>query len=587
MICSAASPPFIGLWRELVFSLVRGGCAWARLGEERPVSSRLLQIARVAARHRLDALASAEALAASDIPRSVRWALRAWPGRWLPAPRRSPAVRLRLAFEALGPVFIKFGQLLSTRRDMLPPDYAEELAKLQDHVPPFPGEQARALVEAALGADFEARIGRFDIEPLASASIAQVHGAVLTDGAEVVAKVVRPDIEGTMRADLEVLARLAGWIDRHIAASRRLRLPEVAADYAGTVLKELDMVQEAANTQRLRENFAGSDLLYVPQVHHDLTRPNLLVLERVKGVPVSQVETLKERGTDLALLARRGVETFFTQVFVHNFFHADMHPGNIFVDVQDPKEPHYIALDCAIIGQLSERDQDYLARNLLAFFNRDYRQVARLHLESGWVPQNTDEAEFERVIREVCDPIFAKPLTEISFGNFLVDLFRTAAEFDMEIQPQLVLLQKTLLYVEGVGRQLYPQLDLWETAKPFMERWMGERVGPLATMRRFAERAPDVFEQLPRLPELIADTGRTLRRLESGMKEQQKRTSKLEEAFARGHRRRRGQRAVGALLAGLAVVLLWGPLSQAFSDSLTVFAGLLSAAASSYLLVRA
>ena len=551
------------------------------------MSSRLLQIARIAARHRLDAVASADALAASDIPHGVRWALRAWPGRWLPAPRRPPAVRLRLALEALGPVFIKFGQLLSTRRDMLPPDYAEELAKLQDHVPPFPGEEARALVEAALGADFRARVQRFDIEPLASASIAQVHGAALTDGSEVVAKVVRPDIEGTMRADLEVLARLAGWIDRHIAASRRLRLPEVAADYAGTVLKELDMLQEAANTQRLRQNFAGSNLLYVPRVHHDLTRPNLLVLERIKGVPVSQVETLKAQGTDLALLARRGVETFFTQVFVHNFFHADMHPGNIFVDVQNPKDPHYIALDCAIIGQLSERDQDYLARNLLAFFNRDYRQVARLHLESGWVPQRTDEAEFERVIREVCDPIFAKPLTEISFGNFLVDLFRTAAEFNMEIQPQLVLLQKTLLYVEGVGRQLYPQLDLWETAKPFMERWMRERVGPLAAMRRFAERAPDVFEQLPRLPELIADTGRTLRRLESGLKEQRMHTRKLEDAFARSHRRRRGQRAVGALLAGVAVVLLWGPLSQAFSNSLTVFAGLLSAAASSYLLVRA
>ena len=551
------------------------------------MTSRLLQIARVAAHHRLDALASAEALAAGDIPRGVRWALRAWPGRWLPTPHRPPAVRLRLALEALGPVFIKFGQLLSTRRDMLPPDYAEELAKLQDHVPPFPGEEALALVEEALGADFRARIRRFDVEPLASASIAQVHGAVLTDGSEVVAKVVRPDIEGTMRADLEVLARLAGWIDRHIAASRRLRLPEVAADYAGTVLKELDMLQEAANTQRLRENFAGSNLLYVPQVHQDLTRPNLLVLERIKGLPVSQVEALKAQGTDLALLARRGVETFFTQVFVHNFFHADMHPGNIFVDVQDPQDPHYIALDCAIIGQLSERDQDYLARNLLAFFNRDYRQVARLHLESGWVPQRTDEAEFERVIREVCDPIFAKPLTEISFGNFLIDLFRTAAEFDMEIQPQLVLLQKTLLYVEGVGRQLYPQLDLWETAKPFMERWMRERVGPLAAMRRFAERAPDVFEQLPRLPELIADTGRTLRRLESGLKEQQAHTRKLEDAFARSQRRRRGQRAVGAALACLAVVLLWGPVSQAFSDNLAVFAGLLSALASSYLLVRA
>lgn len=549
--------------------------------------SRLLQIARIAARHRLDMVASAEALAASDIPRGVRWALLAWPGRWLPAPRRPPAVRLRLAFEALGPVFIKFGQLLSTRRDMLPPDYADELAKLQDHVPPFPGEEAQALVEQALGADFAARIRRFDVQPIASASIAQVHGAALADGAEVVAKVVRPNIEGTMRADLEVLARLAGWIHRHIVASRRLRLPEVVADYANTVLNELDMMQEAANTQRLRENFAGSNLLYVPRVHHDLTRRNLLVLERIKGVPVSRVQTLRAQGANLALLAQKGVETFFTQVFVHNFFHADMHPGNIFVDVRSPEDPHYIALDCAIIGQLDERDQDYLARNLLAFFNRDYRQVARLHLESGWVPQSTDEAEFERVIREVCDPIFAKPLTEISFGHFLVDLFRTAAEFNMEIQPQLVLLQKTLLYVEGVGRQLYPELDLWETAKPFMERWMRERLSPLAAVRRFAERAPDIIEQLPRLPELIADTGRTLRRLESGLKEQQVHTRKLEDEFVRSQRRRRGQRALGALLAGAAAVLLWGPVSQAFSNNLAAFAGLLSALAGSYLLVRA
>lgn len=549
--------------------------------------SRLAQIAGIAARHRLDVVASAEALAGSDIPRGVRWALLAWPGRWLPVPRRRPAVRLRLAFEALGPVFIKFGQLLSTRRDMLPPDYADELAKLQDHVPPFPGEEAQALVEQALGADFAARIRRFDAQPIASASIAQVHGAALADGAEVVVKVVRPNIEGTMRADLEVLARLAGWIHRHIAASRRLRLPEVVADYANTVLNELDMMQEAANTQRLRENFAGSNLLYVPRVHHDLTRRNLLVLERIEGVPVSRVETLRAQGANLALLAQKGVETFFTQVFVHNFFHADMHPGNIFVDVRSPQDPHYIALDCAIIGQLDERDQDYLARNLLAFFNRDYRQVARLHLESGWVPQSTDEAEFERVIREVCDPIFAKPLTEISFGHFLIDLFRTAAEFNMEIQPQLVLLQKTLLYVEGVGRQLYPELDLWETAKPFMERWMRERLSPLAAVRRFAERAPDIIEQLPRLPELIADTGRTLRRLESGLKEQQAHTRKLEDEFAHSQRRRRGQRALGALLAGAAAVLLWGPVSQAFSDNLAVLAGLLSALAGSYLLVRA
>ena len=442
---------------------------------------RIFRIVWTVARQRLDAVLPADALIASDIPTLLRAALWLWPGRWLPQPRRENAVRLRQAFEQLGPVFIKFGQLLSIRRDLLPADYADELAKLQDHVPPFPGTQAKAIVMTALGDAFADKIQRFDTEPLASASIAQVHGAVLADGAEVVCKVVRPDIEEVMRADLGVLKWLARWLDRHIAGSRRLRLPEVAADYADTVLNELSMVREAANTQRLRENFAGSELLYVPRVHHELTRSNVLVLERIRGVPVGDVASLKSLQTDLALLSQRGVETFFTQVFVHNFFHADMHPGNIFVDVQDPRNPRYIALDCAIIGQLAERDQDYLARNLLAFFNRDYRQVARLHLESGWVPQQTDEAEFERVIREVCDPIFAKPLNEISFGHFLVTLFRTAADFQMEIQPQLVLLQKTLLYIEGVGRELYPELDLWETAKPFMQKWMAERTGPLAT----------------------------------------------------------------------------------------------------------
>ncbi len=548
--------------------------------------SRLWQIFRIAARHRLDVAVPTELLTASDVPRSVRWALRAWPGRWLPAPRRASAVRLRLAFEALGPVFIKFGQLLSTRRDMLPTDYADELAKLQDHVPPFAGEQARAIVEKALGDAFAARIKRFDLVPIASASIAQVHGAALSDGSEVVVKVVRPDIEETMRADLEVLAWLTGWIDQHIAASQRLRLPEVAANYAKTVLAELDMLREAANTQRLRENFAGSPLLYVPRIHPDLTRPNLLVMERIHGLPVGEVAQLKALGTDLALLARRGVETFFTQVFVHNFFHADMHPGNIFVDVKDPRNPRYIALDCAIIGQLAQRDQDYLAGNLLAFFNRDYQKVARLHLESGWISQGTDMAEFERVIREVCDPIFAKPLTEISFGNFLVNLFRTAAEFNMEIQPQLVLLQKTLLYVEGVGRQLYPELDLWKTAKPFMERWMRQRVGPLAVLRSFAERAPEIIENLPHLPELFLDTGRTLRRLESGLKEQQASVRKLEEQAARLKRRRRRDRALGAALMAAAGFLLWAPLSQTFSDSLGALAGVFSVLAGSYFLVR-
>ena len=548
--------------------------------------SRLWQIFRIAARHRLDVAAPAELLTASDLPRGLRWALRAWPGRWLPAPRRAPAVRLRLAFEELGPVFIKFGQLLSTRRDMLPTAYADELAKLQDHVPPFPGEQARAIAQRALGDAFAQRIRRFELEPIASASIAQVHGAALADGSEVVVKVVRPDIEGTMRADLEVLAWLAGWMHRHVAASQRLRLPEVVQDYAGTVLAELDMVREAANTQRLRENFASSPLLYVPRVHHDLTRPNLLVMERISGLPVSEVAQLKALGTDLELLARRGVETFFTQVFVHNFFHADMHPGNIFVDVRDPRNPRYIALDCAIIGQLAERDQDYLARNLLAFFNRDYRKVAQLHLESGWIPQRTDAAEFERVIREVCDPIFAKPLTEISFGNFLVTLFRTAAEFNVEIQPQLVLLQKTLLYVEGVGRELYPELDLWETAKPFMERWMRQRVGPLAVLRGFAERAPEIIENLPRLPELFLDTGRALRRLESGLREQQASVRRLERQAVRQKRRRRRDRALGAALVAVAGFLLWTPLSQSFNDGFGALAGVFSGLAGSYLLMR-
>ena len=548
---------------------------------------RLLHIARIAAHHRLDTVVPANAGIESGLPLFARLLLKSWPGRWLPTRGAQPAVRLRRVFEELGPVFIKFGQLLSTRRDLLPTDFADELARLQDHVPPFPGEEARAIVEAALGKIFVARFESFDQEPVASASIAQVHGAMLTGGEEVVVKVVRPGLEKVIRDDLGVLIRLAGWIDRHIAASRRLHLPEVASDYAKVVLGELDMVKEAANTQRLRENFAGSPLLYVPRVYHDLTRANLLVLERVRGVPIGNVAELRARGTNMETLANRGVETFFTQVFVHNFFHADMHPGNIFVDVEDPENPRYIALDCAIIGELEKRDQDYLARNIVAFFNRDYAEVARLHFESGWIPQRTEQREFEQVIREVCDPIFAKPLSEISFGHFLVELFRTAARFDMEIQPQLVLLQKTLLYIEGLGRQLYPQLDLWQTAKPFMERWMGERVGPLAAVRSFAERAPEILEQLPRLPELILDTGRKLSGLESALKEQRATVRQIEETLAHLHRGRRIRRLSGAALVGLASVLLWEPAMQASAEGLGAAAGLLSAAVGSYLLVKA
>ncbi len=548
---------------------------------------RLLQITRIAARHRLDAALPTGALFEAELPATARVFFRCWPGRWLPARGAEPAVRLRRVFEELGPVFIKFGQLLSTRRDLLPDDFADELAKLQDHVPPFPGEEAKNLVEAALGDRFAAHIERFDLQPIASASIAQVHGARLVGGEEVVVKVVRPGLEAVIRADLDVLFWLAAWIDRHIVASRRLRLPEVARDYAQVVFGELDMVKEAANTQRLRDNFAGSPLLYVPRVHHSLTRSNVLTLERVSGVPIGDVAELRTRGTNMATLAKRGVETFFTQVFVHNFFHADMHPGNIFVDVQDPENPRYIALDCAIIGKLEKCDQDYLARNILAFFNRDYEQVARLHLESGWIPQHTDRREFEQVIREVCDPIFEKPLSEISFGHFLIELFQTAARFNMEIQPQLVLLQKTLLYVEGLGRQLYPQLDLWQTAKPFMEAWMRERVGPLAMLRGFAERAPELIERLPRLPGLIIDTGQKLNGLESGLREQQASVRLLEESLSRLRRGRRHRRLSGAVLVGMAVVLLWEPLMQTAAEGLGTVAGLFSAALGAYLLVKA
>ena len=548
---------------------------------------RLLHIARIAVRHRLDAALPANALLESELPVAARAFLRFWPGRWLPARGAEPAVRLRRIFEELGPVFIKFGQLLSTRRDLLPDDFADELAKLQDHVPPFSGTQAKAIVAQALGDLFAARIERFDLDPIASASIAQVHGARLADGDEVVVKVVRPGLEAVIRADLDVLFWLAAWLDKHIVASRRLHLPEVARDYATVVFGELDMAKEAANTQRLRDNFAGSPLLYVPKVYQDLTRPNVLVLERVGGVPIGDVAELRGRGTNMETLAKRGVETFFTQVFVHNFFHADMHPGNIFVDVQDPENPRYIALDCAIIGKLEKRDQDYLARNLVAFFNRDYEQVARLHLESGWIPQRTNQREFEQVIREVCDPIFAKPLSEISFGHFLVELFQTAARFDMEIQPQLVLLQKTLLYIEGLGRQLYPQLDLWQTAKPFMEAWMRERIGPLAVLRGFTERAPEFLEQLPRLPELIIDTGRKLNALESGLREQQANTRLLEESLARLHRGRQRRRLSGAVLVGVAIFLLWEPAMQSTSEGIGAIAGILSAALGSYLMAKA
>jgi ubiquinone biosynthesis protein len=518
---------------------------------------RALRIARVALRHRLDGLFAVAGLSAERLPWAARVLLFLVPERLLPRPEGPPARRLRLALEDLGPVFVKFGQILSTRRDLLPPDMADELRSLQDRVTPFPSAEARALIERAIGTPVTEAFAAFEADPLASASVAQVHGARLAGGEEVVVKVIRPGIERVIAEDIQLLLGIAQLLERVWPEARRLHPVEIVEDYERTIDGELDLLLEAANTSQLRRNFTASPLLYVPKVHWEYTRRNVLVLERIHGVPIAETGTLKAAGTDMKKLAERGVETFFTQVFEDNFFHADMHPGNIFVDISDPSEPSYIAVDCAIIGSLTEEDQDYLARNLLAFFHQDYREVARLHVESGWVPASTDPAEFEKVIRGVCEPIFNKPLSEISFGHFLITLFQTARRFDMEVQPQLVLLQKTLLNIEGLGRQLYPDLDLWHTAMPFMERWMAQRAGPVAVLRQVADRTPELLEQLPHLPGLILEAGRQLRRLDGVAREQHETLGALRAMLEDQRRGRRRQRVAGAtaLLAAAALLL--------------------------------
>ncbi|WP_079203444.1 ubiquinone biosynthesis regulatory protein kinase UbiB [Pseudomonas sp. CC6-YY-74] len=460
---------------------------------------RLLRIQRVVIRYQLDDL-----LFAQPLPLWLRVLRYALPWRWLPrkALHLSRGARLRLALEELGPIFIKFGQLLSTRRDLLPMDIADELAKLQDQVPPFDQEHSRALIEAQLGAKVGDLFARFDAQPLASASVAQVHGAQLKSGEEVVVKVIRPGLEPVIRQDLAWLFLLAKLAEKASADARRLRPVEVVGDYEKTIYDELDLLREAANASQLRRNFEDSPLLYVPQVYWELCRPKVLVMERIYGVQVTDLATLTDQRTDMKLLAERGVEIFFTQVFRDSFFHADMHPGNIFVSTRTPWNPQYIAIDCGIIGSLTAEDQDYLARNLLAFFKRDYRRVAQLHIDSGWVPADTKVNDFEAAIRTVCEPIFERPLKDISFGQLLLRLFQTARRFNMEVQPQLVLLQKTLLNIEGLGRQLYPDLDLWATAQPFLERWMRDRVSPLHLLRNLQQQA----EQVPHLSQMARDT---------------------------------------------------------------------------------
>ena len=459
---------------------------------------RILLINVVLVRHGLE-----EVLLAVPFFRPIRFLLFLLPWHWFRKVEITHGARIRRALEDLGPIFVKFGQTLSTRRDLLPEEIANELAKLQDQVPPFSGDVAREIIEKALKQPVHKAFAEFSVEPLASASIAQVHAAKLHDGKEVVVKVLRPGVEKQVRRDLELMHALASIAHRYWEDGRRLRPKEVVQEYEQIVMDELDLMREAANASQLRRNFENSSDLYVPEVYFNLCRRNVMVLERIQGIPVNDIEALRKHGVNLKKLSDRGSHIFFTQVFSHNFFHADMHPGNIFVSYENPEDPKYVGVDFGIMGTLSPSDQRYLAENLLAFLNRDYRRVAELHLESGWVPSDTRVDQFESAIRTVCEPIFQRPLSEISFGNLLLRLFQTARRFNMEVQPQLVLLQKTLLNIEGLGRQLDPDLDLWKTAKPFLDRWMSEQVGVRALAEGIRKQLPRMAERLPEIPELV------------------------------------------------------------------------------------
>ena len=428
------------------------------------------------------------------------------PFNWFRSSSLSQAERLRLCIESLGPIFIKFGQMLATRRDLLPPDIVDELEKLLDRVPPFPLQQARGIIEQELEKPIDELFHSFDDKVMASASIAQVYNAELPDGESVVVKIVRPNIEARIRQDIRLLMVLARLADRYWQEAKRVKPVQIVEEFEKTLLNELDLVREAANASELRRYFEDSNDLYVPRVYWDYCKTRVMVIERIEGIPVSDIEQLKQHKINLEVLSRKGVEVFFTQVYQNNFFHADMHPGNIFVSPENPDDPKYIAVDFGIMGSLSTQDQRYLAENFVAFFNRDYRRVAELHVDSGWVDRDTRIDDFEAAIRTVCEPMFQRPLAEISFGQLLVRLFQTARQFNMEIQPQLLLLEKTFLHIEGLGRQLYPQLDLWDTAKPFLERWLSEQLGVRALVKGLKKNLPYIAENLPDLPQLAFKT---------------------------------------------------------------------------------
>jgi ubiquinone biosynthesis protein len=457
---------------------------------------RLIAIQRVLIRHSLD-----EIVTSTHLLRPLRFLFFLWPGTWLTRDTSKPrGVRIREALEELGPIYVKFGQSVSTRQDLLPPDIGRELAKLQDQVPPFPAEQALAEVVRAYGRPADQVFSEFDQEALAAASIAQVHAARLQTGEDVVVKILRPGVHKQIDRDLEVLHAIARLAQRYWSDGRRLRPREVVAEYEKTVLNELDLMREAGNAAQLRRNWAGSAIIYVPEVYWDYCRPDVMVMERIYGIPINDIEALRQAGANIGKLASNGVEIFFTQVFRDNFFHADMHPGNIFVDISNLENPRYAAVDFGIVGTLDESDRRYLAANFLAFFDRDYYRVAKLHVDSGWVAPDTRVDDLESAVRTVCEPIFNKPLKDISFGQVLIRLFRVARQFKMEVQPQLILLQKTLLQIEGLGRDLYPELDLWKTGQPVLRKWIAEQTGPRATAERIRRDLPEIRYTLQNLP---------------------------------------------------------------------------------------
>jgi len=533
---------------------------------------RLIHIQWVLVRHGLD-----EVLFATKVFRPFRFLMILAPWTWFGRRKTPRGERIRRALEDLGPIFIKFGQMLSTRRDLLPGDIADELARLQDRVPPFSGEQARRIAEAAWELPVDEVMQDFDETPLASASIAQVHTGRLMTGEQVVIKVLRPGIERLIRRDIALMYLIAHLAQRYWSEGPR-RPVEVVAEYEKTIIDELDLMREAANASELRRNFSDSSILYVPDVEWDLCHRNVMVMERIHGVPISHTQRLRDAGVDMKKLSERGVEIFFTQVFRDNFFHADMHPGNIFVDIRNPADPRYLAVDFGIVGTLNPRDQHYLAENFLAFFNRDYRRVAELHVESGWVPPSTRVDEFEAAIRTVCEPIFDRPLKEISFGKLLLRLFQVARRFQMEVQPQLVLLQKTLLNIEGLGRELYPDLDLWQTAKPFLEDWMRQQIGPRAVFSRFRKALPELGDALHRVPVLAE---KVLARMEQGELDFAAHSRQFTDIQRDNRRQHRATRAViggsSLLLAAgftLGAVPLWASLGGAGVGGLLLLFGL-------------